>query len=93
MDIRTKTGIIIRNDGKYLVGRILYSRQLRWSDSPYDAWITRNRDLKETLVAGIFLPKWPRVGWGSLGWVLPLLGLHPRALQKSFSSCFSFVLV
>ena len=35
--------------------------------------------LKETLVAGIFLPKWPRVGWGSLGWVLPLLGLHPRA--------------
>ena len=51
MDIRTKTGIIIRNEGKYLVGTILYSKQLRWSDSPYDAWITRNRDAAEA-VAG-----------------------------------------
>lgn len=41
MDIRTKTGVIIRNKGKYLVGRIVFSDQLRWSDSPYDAWFTR----------------------------------------------------
>lgn len=42
MDIRTKTGIIIRKDGKYLVGFVLYSKELRWSDSPYDAWRTRS---------------------------------------------------
>lgn len=42
MDIRTKTGIIIRKDGKYLVGFVLYSKELRWSESPYDAWLTRS---------------------------------------------------
>lgn len=44
MDIRTKTGIIIRKDGEYLVGVILWSTDLRWSGSPYDAWMTRNRE-------------------------------------------------
>lgn len=39
--IRRKTGIIIRREGEYLVGTILYSTDLRWSRSPYDAWITR----------------------------------------------------
>ena len=43
MDIRTKTALIIRKDGKYLVGKILYSNDLRWSDSPWDAWKTRIR--------------------------------------------------
>lgn len=42
MDIRTKTCIIIRKHGKYLVGYVLFSDELRWSDSPYDAWKTRN---------------------------------------------------
>ena len=42
-DIRACTGLIIRKDGKYLVGSILGSRELRWSDSPYDAWRTRIR--------------------------------------------------
>ena len=43
MDIRTKTGIIIRRGNEWLVGRIVYSRELRWSRSPWDAWITRHR--------------------------------------------------
>lgn len=42
MDIRTKTCIIIRKNGEYLVGYVLFSHDLRWSDSPYDAWKTRN---------------------------------------------------
>ena len=44
MDIRRKTCIIIRKDGEYLVGTILYSTDLRWSTSPYDAWRTRRRE-------------------------------------------------
>ena len=44
MDIRTKTCIIIRKDGEYLVGLIMYSTDLRWSDSPYDAWSTRRKE-------------------------------------------------
>ena len=44
MDIRKKTCIIIRKDGEYLVGTILYSTDLRWSGSPYDAWKTRRKD-------------------------------------------------
>jgi len=51
MDIRKKTCIIIRKDGEYLVGTILYSTDLRWSGSPYDAWGTRNREDAER-VAG-----------------------------------------
>lgn len=44
MDIRTKTCIIIRKDGEYLVGTVLYSTDLRWSASPYDAWQTRRKE-------------------------------------------------
>jgi hypothetical protein len=44
MDIRTKTGIIIEKGGEYLVGTILFSTDLRWSASPWDAWITRRKD-------------------------------------------------
>ena len=43
-DIRTKTVIIIRKNGEYLVGHVLYTDELRWSGSPYDAWKTRNRE-------------------------------------------------
>ena len=42
-DIRKQTGIIIQRDGMYLVGTICYSTELRWSRSPCDAWITRDR--------------------------------------------------
>ena len=44
MDIRTKTCIIIRKNGEYLVGTIMYSTDLRWSISPYDAWRTRRKE-------------------------------------------------
>lgn len=43
MDIRRKTVMIIRKDNEYLVGTILYSSDLRWSASPWDAWKTRIR--------------------------------------------------
>ena len=43
-DIRKQTAIIIRKNGEYLVGTILYSTDLRWSNSPYEAWRTRDRD-------------------------------------------------
>lgn len=43
-DIRSKTGLIIRKDGEYLVGTICYSTDLRWSISPWDAWITRDTE-------------------------------------------------
>ena len=47
MDIREKTGIIIEKDGEYLVGVVVLNGQLRWSQSPWDAWITRRRDHAE----------------------------------------------
>ena len=43
-DIRKQTCLIIRKDGAYLVGTILYSTDLRWSNSPYDAWMTRRKE-------------------------------------------------
>ena len=41
-DIRKATCLIIRKNNEYLVGTILYSTDLRWSISPYDAWQTRD---------------------------------------------------
>ena len=43
-EIRKKTCIIIRKDGAYLVGTILYSTDLRWSWSAHDAWRTRRKE-------------------------------------------------
>lgn len=43
MDIRRKTGLIIRKGTEYLVGKIVFSEELRWSTSPWDAWRTRIR--------------------------------------------------
>ena len=42
MDIRLLTRIIIRRGPVFLVGRVLYSTEYRWSDCPWDAWWTRN---------------------------------------------------
>ena len=50
-DVKKATRLIIRKDGEYMVGRILYSRELRWSTSPNDAWWTRDRE-KAEFVAG-----------------------------------------
>ena len=41
MDIRTCTVLIVKRGAKFLVGRIQYSLEFRWSGSPYDAWSTR----------------------------------------------------
>ena len=43
MNIREQTGLIIRKDGMFLVGTVIYSRELKWSISPWDAWRTRIR--------------------------------------------------
>lgn len=44
MDIRNYTGIIIEKNGEFLIGYCVITNALRWSNSPYDAWITRKRD-------------------------------------------------
>ena len=44
MDIRKSTVLIIKRGAEYLVGRIPYSTELRWSGSPYDAWKTREKE-------------------------------------------------
>ena len=44
MNIRLCTVLIIKRGAEYLVGRIPYSLEFRWSTSPYDAWGTRNRE-------------------------------------------------
>lgn len=44
MNIRLLTALIIRKGPEYLVGTIVYSTDLRWSISPWDAWRTRNRN-------------------------------------------------
>ena len=43
-DIRKKTCIVIRKNGEYLVGYIVFTDELRWSGSPYDAWKTRKKE-------------------------------------------------
>ena len=43
-DIRKKTCIIIRKNSEFLVGYVLWSDDMRWSGSPYDAWKTRNKE-------------------------------------------------
>ena len=44
MDIRRKTCLIIRKGNEYLVGFSVYSRDLRWSLSKWDAWRTRDME-------------------------------------------------
>lgn len=49
MNIRQKTRLIIRRGPDYLVGRILYTTEFRWSGSPWDAWWTRDREEAERI--------------------------------------------
>ncbi len=46
-DIRKKICCIVRKNGEYLVGYVLWSEDLRWSASPYDAWKTRRKEKAE----------------------------------------------
>lgn len=48
-DIRKYTGLIIKRGNEFLVGRILGSSDMRWSTSPWDAWITRKREEAEAV--------------------------------------------
>ena len=48
-DVRKATRLIIRKNGEYMVSRILYSRELRWSTSPNDAWWTRDMEKAENM--------------------------------------------
>ena len=43
MNIRFYTNLIVYKDGKYLQGYIIGLNELKWSDSPWDAWMTRER--------------------------------------------------
>lgn len=49
MEIREKTGLIIRRGNEYLVACQVGTGELRWSTSPWDAWITRRRDQAERI--------------------------------------------
>lgn len=49
MNIRRQTCLIIRRGQDFLVGRILYSTEYRWSSSAYDAWKTRDREKAERI--------------------------------------------
>ena len=49
MDIRTQTFIVIKKNGKYLVGTILGSRDLRWSQYVFDAYRTRDMNKADAL--------------------------------------------
>ena len=65
MDIRLLTCIIIRKNTKFLVGRVLGSSELRWSDSPHDAWRTRDKEAARDMArktGGIMMLFNPAVG-------------------------------
>jgi len=42
--IRKATGLIVRRGTEYLVARIMYSTEYRWSSSPWEAWRCRDRE-------------------------------------------------
>ena len=52
-DIRKQTCIIIRRNGEYLVGRIVFSRDLRWSIYAHEAWRTRSRKEAEAVARAV----------------------------------------
>ena len=42
--VRKQTCLIVRKNGKYLVGRMMLTGGLKWSESKYDAWRTRDKE-------------------------------------------------
>lgn len=44
MNIRRKTCLIVRKDGKYFVAYCPMTQRLKWSESIYDAWRTRDKN-------------------------------------------------
>ena len=51
MNIKEKTVLIVKKGNEFLVGKVCFSNELRWSISPWDAWMTRKRKEAEA-VAG-----------------------------------------
>ena len=51
-DIRLRTRLIVKRGSMFLVGKDLFGK-LRWSDSPYDAWYTRDMDVAENVAHAI----------------------------------------
>ena len=49
MDIRKYTGIIIRRNRLFLVCKSDVTGKLCWSASPYDAWLTRNKQYAHSI--------------------------------------------
>ena len=45
MNIRKKTALIIKKNGEYLAGRIMFSKDLRWSIYKHEA--VRTRDINK----------------------------------------------
>lgn len=43
--IRKATVLIVRRGTDFMVGRIPYSMEFRWSQSPYDAWGCRTAEV------------------------------------------------
>ena len=53
MDIRECTVLIVKRGSMFLVGKIPYSAEFRWSGSAYDAWQTRKREKAEEIAQKI----------------------------------------
>lgn len=63
VDIRLYTRIIIRRGPDYLVGKILGGPELRWSDSPWDAWYTRDLEAAALVAQAIGGDMWLLTRW------------------------------
>lgn len=46
---RRATRLIIKRGNEFLVGKIPYSHEYRWSISPYDAWTTKEVGIAELI--------------------------------------------
>ena len=53
MDIRRETCLIVKKDNRYLVGRIIFSQQLRWSRDRYDAFRTRDKEAARRIARAV----------------------------------------
>ena len=58
MNIREETGIILKRGAEFLVGRVVFSRELKWSTSAWDAWRTRDREAAERVARALGADLW-----------------------------------
>ena len=58
MDIRLQTRIILKRGAEFLVGRVMFSRDLKWSTSAWDAWHTRDIEQAEKLALTLGADLW-----------------------------------